>query len=263
MIEGFLIFAGLGIIAGLLAGMFGIGGGIIIVPILIASFINYGFNEEIVVHLAIGTSLASIFFTGASSANAHRVKKSIDYEIMKPTSLGIAIGALLGAIFAIQLAGDLLKILIGCFAILVATQMLFDLKFSSQFRNPNILRSMFAGSGIGFLSSIFGIGGGMFSVPYFKSSGLSMTSSVGTSAACGIPIALFGSFGYFLTGISNPVLPNLSYGYIYLPAVLGISLTSIFAARYGADLAHYLSPHTLRTLMAILMLIISVYMFVI
>ena len=79
MIEGFLIFAGLGIIAGLLAGMFGIGGGIIIVPILIASFINYGFNEEIVVHLAIGTSLASIFFTGASSANAHRVKKSIYY----------------------------------------------------------------------------------------------------------------------------------------------------------------------------------------
>jgi uncharacterized membrane protein YfcA len=100
----------------------------------------------------------------------------------------------------------------------------------------------------------------MFSVPYFRSSGLSMTTSVGTAAACGIPIALFASLGYFFMGIGNPSLPNLSLGYIYLPAVFGISITSVFAAKYGAQIAHYVSENTLKRLMVALLLTISIYM---
>ena len=124
-------------------------------------------------------------------------------------------------------------------------------------------KSVFVGSGIGFLSSILGIGGGTFSVPYFKGSGLNLTSAIGTSAACGVPIAIFGTLGYIFAGIDSPLMPNFSLGYVYVPAVLGVSITSIFAARYGAELAHYLSQEVLRMLMAGWFFVVSIYMFVI
>ena len=116
---------------------------------------------------------------------------------------------------------------------------------------------------IGFLSSILGIGGGTFSVPYFRSIGLSLTSAIGTSAACGVPIAIFGTLGYIIAGVNVDILPNMSFGYIYLPALIGVSVTSIFFARHGANLAHYLSQIVLRRLMASWFLIVSIYMFVI
>jgi uncharacterized membrane protein YfcA len=110
------------------------------------------------------------------------------------------------------------------------------------------------------LSSILGIGGGIFSVSYFKSSGLSLTTSIGTSAACGVPIAIFASLGYIFVGFNNSVLPPMSIGYIYLPAVIGVSITSIFTAVYGAKLAHFISEKLLRNLLISLMLTISIYM---
>jgi uncharacterized membrane protein YfcA len=132
-----------------------------------------------------------------------------------------------------------------------------------QKKNNGSKKSYIVGTGIGFLSSILGIGGGIFSVPYFKYLGLSMTSSIGTSAACGVPIAFFGALGYFVLGISNENLPSLTLGYIYLPALFGITITSIISAKYGADIAHYVSEHILKRLMVSLMLLISIYMFVI
>jgi uncharacterized membrane protein YfcA len=118
----------------------------------------------------------------------------------------------------------------------------------------------FVGTGIGFTSSVLGIGGGIFSVPYLKASGLPMTSSIGTSAACGVPIAIFGALGYVISGINNILLPPLSLGYIYLPALLGISLTSIIAAKYGAHIAHHVSEKILKRMMASMMLLVSFYM---
>ena len=126
MIEEFILFASLGIFAGLAAGMFGIGGGIITVPVLVACFIGYGFDSGIIIHLAIGTSLACIFFTGLSSANAHRKKEAIDFLLFKKVGLGIILGAFLGAIFAIQLNGNILKTIIGIFILFVAIQISFD-----------------------------------------------------------------------------------------------------------------------------------------
>ena len=263
MIEELIIFSFLGVFVGLVAGMFGIGGGTLIVPVLVASFLNHGFKEDITVHLAIGSSMASIFFTGIASANAHRKKRAINFDILKPVTYGIIFGAFLGAIFALQLEGYVLKLIIAFFALAAALRIGFSIEFQSPNKRPGDLISYSAGSGIGFLSSLLGIGGGMFSVPYFRSSGLSMTTSVGTAAACGIPIALFASLGYFFMGMSNPSLPNLSLGYIYLPAVFGISITSVFAARYGAQIAHYVSENTLKRLMVSLLLTISIYMVVI
>lgn len=260
MIEEFILFAVLGVFSGLIAGMFGVGGGVIIVPVLVASFMGYGFDESIIIHLAIGTSLACIFFTGLSSANAHRKKQAIDFTLFKQVALGITLGALLGAMFAVQLDGNLLKIIIGVFALIMAVQIGFN--FTLSLKNNLSKGPYFVGTGIGFLSSVLGIGGGIFSVPYFKSSGLSMTSSVGTSAACGIPIAFFGALGYFILGISNDNLPSLTLGYIYLPALFGITITSIISAQYGAAIAHYVSEYILKILMVSLMLLISIYMIV-
>ena len=262
MFDEIFIFGALGILSGLLAGMFGIGGGLIMVPVLIGTFINLGFNEEIIVQLAIGTSISCIIFTSLSSANAHREKNSIDFDSLKPVATGIIFGAFLGALFAVQVDGIILKITIATFILVVGLDILL---------NKDLLQNMFrlkpksvvVGSGIGFLSSILGIGGGTFSVPYFKGSGLNLTSAIGTSAACGVPIAIFGTLGYIFAGINQNMLPNLSFGYIYLPALLGVSITSVFSAKYGADIAHYLSQTTLRRLMAGWFFIISIYMFIV
>ena len=177
--------------------------------------------------------------------------------------MGIVFGAFVGALFAVQIKGLILKLSIAIFLLLVGLQILFDLRITSKKISPNKSQSIFAGSIIGFLSSILGIGGGTFSVPYFRSIGLSLTSAIGTSAACGVPIAIFGTLGYIIAGVNVDILPNMSFGYIYLPALFGVSLTSIFFAKYGADLAHYLSQIVLRKLMAAWFLIVSIYMFVI
>ena len=260
MIEALILFAALGIFSGLIAGMFGVGGGIITVPFLVACFIQYDFEEAIMIHMAVGTSLACIVFTGMSSAYAHKQKNAINYRFLKPIALGIVIGAFLGALFAVQLNGNILKIIIGIFALFVAIQMGINRELKFKERTKKNKEPYFVGTGIGFMSSILGIGGGIFSVPYLKASGLPMTSSVGTSAACGVPIAIFGTFGYIISGINNTLLPPLTLGYVYLPALLGISLTSIIAAKYGAHIAHYLSEKILKRMMASLMLLISFYM---
>lgn len=259
MIEEMIIFISLGLFSGLIAGLFGIGGGTLIVPVLVACFFSMGFEESIIVHLALGTSMACIFFTGLASANAHKKKNAIDFGVMKPVVIGIIFGSFLGAIFAIQIAGSILKIIIGLFALFVAIQIGFQLELRRR-RSDNKSTSYVAGSSIGFLSSILGIGGGIFSVSYFKSSGLSLTTSIGTSAACGVPIAIFASLGYIFIGFNNSVLPPMSIGYIYLPAVIGVSMTSIFTAVYGAKLAHFISEKLLRNLLISLMLTISIYM---
>jgi len=259
MIEEMIIFISLGLFSGLIAGLFGIGGGTLIVPVLVACFFSMGFEESIIVHLALGTSMACIFFTGLASANAHKKKNAIDFGVMKPVVIGIIFGSFLGAIFAIQIAGSILKIIIGLFALFVAIQIGFQLELRRR-RSDNKSTSYIAGSSIGFLSSILGIGGGIFSVSYFKSSGLSLTTSIGTSAACGVPIAIFASLGYIFVGFNNSVLPPMSIGYIYLPAVIGVSITSIFTAVYGAKLAHFISEKLLRNLLISLMLTISIYM---
>ena len=260
MIEALLLFAALGVCAGLIAGMFGVGGGIITVPFLVACFMQYGFEEAIMIHMAVGTSLCCIVFTGISSAYAHKQKNAINYNFFRPIALGIVIGAFLGALFAVQLNGNFLKTIIGIFALFIAIQMGINMEIKLKKRTKKSIEPYFVGTGIGFMSSILGIGGGIFSVPYLKASGLPITSSIGTSAACGIPIAIFGALGYIISGLNNPLLPTLTLGYIYLPALLGISLTSIIAAKYGADIAHHVSEDILKKMMAGMMLLISIYM---
>ena len=154
MIEALILFANLGIFAGLIAGMFGVGGGIITVPVLVACFIQYGFEDAITIHMAVGTSLGCIVFTGISSAYAHRQKNAINYKFFKPIALGIVIGAFLGALFAVQLNGDILKIIIGIFALFIAIQMGINKEIEFKERAKRKKEPYFVGTGIGFTSSI-------------------------------------------------------------------------------------------------------------
>tara|TARA_B110000008_G_scaffold62432_1_gene62349 strand:+ start:335 stop:1126 length:792 start_codon:yes stop_codon:yes gene_type:complete len=255
-----IIFLSVGIFAGTLAGMFGIGGGVIIVPALIASFIYLGFDQVITTHLAIGTSLASIFFTGIASAYSHNQKKGVVWKIFYPLSSGIAVGAILGAFIAGNISGDSLRYLVGIFLIIVAIQLISSFEIKASKRESHSISSVLSGSGIGMASSIIGIGGGSFTVPYLRYFGYEMKLCIGTAAACGVPIALFGSLGYLYTGWSIENTPSMSLGYIYLPAVIGISATSIFAEKIGVAITHSLSDLVLKILFSLFLIIGALYM---
>ena len=250
-----------GSLAGILAGMFGVGGGIIIVPVLVFVFSFIGFDSSYLVHLAIGTSLATIFFTGISSARSHYLKESINKKVLIPVATGISFGAIFGALIANELNGEMLRRIIGVFAFLIAVQMLFNNSVNLKAKTSRIV-SLIAGIGIGGASSVLGIGGGSFTVPFFKYNGLNMKTSVGTAAACGIPIAFFGSLSFVVLGLNQENLPSLTMGYIYIPAMIAISLASVFTASIGAGMAHAISDKILTILFSALMILISTYMLI-
>lgn len=253
-----LIYLLLGAGAGLLAGLFGIGGGLVIVPILILTFAAMGFPAETLVHLAVGTSLATIVPTSLSSTWSHHQKGGVSWHWFRLMAPGILLGALLGAWTASLLSGLALQQIIGVFVLLVAIKMAFNLKPKAGVAEiqPSLMTA--AGGVIGWASAIFGIGGGTLSVPFLNWCKAAMHKAVGTSAALGLPIALFGALGNLWTGWDNPQLPEGSWGYIYWPAFLGIVLMSVPFARLGAQLAHRLPEKLLRKLFALLLLLVGV-----
>ena len=260
MLVELLAYLLVGSFAGILAGMFGVRGGIITVPVLVFVFSILGFEDSYLVHIAIGTSLATIFFTGISSARSHYLKGSIDAKALLPVAIGISFGAILGALIASSLNGDMLRKIIGIFAFLIATQMIFNQNKNVK-KSTNKMVSIIAGIGIGSASSVLGIGGGSFTVPFFKYNGIDMKTSIGTAAACGIPIAFFGSLSFIAIGLNEENLPSLALGFIYIPAMTLISLASVFTASIGASMAHAISDKILTILFSTLMILISTYMF--
>ena len=260
MLVELLAYLLVGSFAGILAGMFGVGGGIIIVPVWVFIFSILGFEDSYLVHIAIGTSLATIFFTGISSTRSHYLKGSIDSKAFFPIAIGISFGAILGAFIASSLNGDMLRKIIGIFAFLIAIQMMFNQNRNIK-KSTNQIVSMLTGVGIGSASSVLGIGGGSFTVPFFKYNGIDMKTSIGTAAACGIPIAFFGSLSFITIGLNEEGLPPLALGFIYMPAMFLISLASVFTASIGAGMAHAISDKILTILFSTLMIIISTYMF--
>lgn len=253
----FAVYLLLGAFAGVLAGLFGIGGGLIIVPVLIFSFGLQGISTEVAAHLAVGTSLATIVFTSISSIRSHHQRGAVRWDIFRPMMVGIAVGAVLGAWTASLLSGAALELIIGVFVILVGLKMLLgvDPKESRPLPGKTGLGS--AGGVIGWASAIFGIGGGTLTVPYLSWCSVRMQQAVATSAACGLPIAIAGALANIGTGWGQPALPDYSVGFIFVPALLGIVLTSVPFARVGAMLAHRLDARLLRRLFALLLLVVG------
>lgn len=248
-----LLYLLLGAAAGLLAGLFGVGGGLVIVPVLVFSFAAQGMSPEILTHLAVGTSLATIIFTSINSLLEHHRKGAVRWPLFRWLTVGILAGSVLGALTAAAIQGPWLQKIIGTFAVIIAVQLALDLKPKGSRDVPGTPGLVAAGGVIGWASAIFGIGGGSLTVPFLAWRRVAMQQAVATSAACGLPIAIAGTLSFIWTGWGHAQLPPWSLGFIYLPALVGIAVTSMFFARIGARLAHRLSPRLLKRLFALLL----------
>ena len=267
MIE-ILIYLLLGACTGLLAGMFGIGGGSILVPSLIFIFFGMGFDSSIIILMAIGTSLASIFFSAISSALSHHNKNSVEWSLVAPLSMGMIVGAVIGAGYAATLSNDNLKWIITIFLIVIGIEMISGFTQALAKKDKSIIsvsKSIVPlhGSWIGFLSSIIGIGGGSFTTPLMIAGGYNIRKGIGTAAACGVPIAAAGAIGYMHYGeTANANLPIGAVGYVFWPAVISISLASIFTAKLGANISHSISEKTLKVSFGIFLIAVGILVIV-
>lgn len=270
-----LIFLIIGALAGFAAGLFGVGGGTIIVPLLFIVFSQMDYSPDSIMHLALGTSLATIIVTSISSLMAHNKKGAVLWPVFKNLAPGLALGCFLGAGIAGQMSGLYLQLIVGLFLLWVAYKMLFASKkpvpnhssgandvSSANYANPVLPskpKQLAAGGVIGVASAIFGIGGGSLTVPYLTRYNVVMQKAVGTSAACGLPIAIAGALGFMFFGMQQQVdVPN-TIGFVHIYAFLGISIMSFFTAKLGAKVAHILSPELLKKCFAILLTVVGFY----
>ena len=246
-----VLYALTGIFAGFAAGLFGVGGGLVVVPALLALFAIKGIDPAVSVHLAIGTSLATIVVTSISSTLSHHKKGNVDWDLFKRYGVGLVGGALLGAITADMVTGDMLRVAFGLFNYLMALQLAFGGTPKPARVLPGRVALAGSGLGIGWVSSLFGIGGGGMTVPYFIFHNVSTQRAVGTSAASGLPIAVVGAMGYEATGLDADLLPPGTFGYLYLPAFAAIVALSIPTAKVGAAVASRLDPVWLKRAFAL------------
>ena len=239
----YIIYAIIGIFAGFLGGLFGIGGGIIVVPSLLFAFDLLGFSPNHAMQVAIGTSLAAMVFTSASSSWAHYQHKGIYWNLVISFTPGIMAGAVLGALIADYLPAKILAIFFGIFLSLVGLHFLLSKKIQegllvNQEPLPHFLVTFFLGLAIGTISSVLGIGGGIITVPLFLMFHTPLKNAISTSAFTGFLIALVGALSFLYFGSKREVFSE-SAGYIYLPAFIFISIASVLSAPYGAKLRPY------------------------
>jgi len=251
--EEILLYLATGAFVGVLAGLLGVGGGLVIVPVLAMIFTGLQFPLQHVQHLALGTSLASIVITSISSARAHHNRGTVNRQTVRDILPGIALGCLSGAWLAARLATEPLKILFILFEFYVATQLLLEFAPNASRSLPGRFGMTVVGIVIGAMSSLVGIGGGALSVPFMVWCNRNMREAVGTSAAIGFPIAVFASLGFVATGWNVEALPAYSAGFVYLPAMAGLVLTSVLTAPMGAKLAHRLPVPVLKKIFAFLL----------
>lgn len=262
MLSAWLLYIGTGVIAGLLAGLLGIGGGLVIVPILNIAFTAQGLPANYIQHLALGTSLATIIFTSMSSMRAHHKRGSLMWPVFWSITPGILIGSFLGSKVASLLSSRFLSAFFVVFLYYVATQMLLNIKPKASRDVPGTAGMLVAGGVIGCVSSLVGIGGGTMTVPFLTWCNVGMLNCIGTSAAVGLPIALASTVGYIYNGLHTD-LPGLAGGYlgfIYLPAFFGVVCASILTAPLGARLAHGMPVRKLKKIFACLLIVVATRM---
>jgi uncharacterized protein len=254
-----LMYLALGAFAGVLAGLLGVGGGLIIVPVLTFIFTAQHLPEGHILHLALGTSLASIMFTSISSLRAHDGRGAVDWTVVRRISAGIVLGTFAGSWVAAQLSTNVLKVFFVCFQYYVAAQMLLNIKPKPHRQLPGWAAMSGVGGLIGGVSSLVGIGGGTMTVPFLVWCNVAIHRAIGTSAAVGFPIAVAGAVGYVVNGLSADLPPH-SLGFVYIPALVGVALASIVTAPLGAKLAHSLPIATLKKIFACLLIVMGTKM---
>lgn len=260
MLTELLIYLGIGTITGVLAGLFGIGGGTIIVPALILTLTLQKVSSDVSTHIAIGTSLAAIAMTALSSVYSHHQRGAVRWPLVAQLAPAVCVGVWFGAAFASRQSATVLQKCFGVFLVLIALQMFFSLQPHKQAERSMPWPAMWGGGAvIGFLSALFGIGGGSLSVPFLRWRGVMMQNAVATASAVGLPLAVVGAISYIWQGWANPLLPTGCSGFVYWPAFAGIAVTSIGFAKLGVQLAHSLDAHKLQRVFAAFSLCIGVY----
>ncbi len=251
------IFLLTGLASGFVAGLLGVGGGIIIVPVTYFILLQLGYSSEIVMHVAIASSLGVICFTSISSIRSHLKLKNTNLDIVKKWALGIVLGSILGSLSASSISGENLVIIFIILAFLISMNMFFQqtpILLNTDLPSSKLI-NLFIGSIIGFFSSIIGIGGGSFSVPTLTMFSKKIHEAVGTSAFFGLLIAFPGAITFTLTGLGKGDLPIYSIGYLNILIVLTISITSIFTAGFGAKVSTNIDKIVLRKIFAIFLLL--------
>jgi uncharacterized membrane protein YfcA len=258
MSASWLLFLALGAFTGVCAGLLGIGGGLVLVAALVWLLPGLGVPAEQAVHVALATALASIIFTGLSSARSHHLRGSVLWPTVAWLVPGLLLGGWLGSLLATRLQGESLRWFIAVYCYLAALQMATDWPRSRPERGdpPRGPGYSLAGAGIGAVSALVGIGGGSMTVPLLVWRGVRPVRAVGTSSACGVAIALASAAGYASHG-PTAGLPAGSWGYVYLPAAIGIALASVLTAPLGTRLAHWLSGPALRRVFAAFLALIG------
>jgi len=260
MLTTFLTYCAVGAVAGILAGLLGIGGGLVIVPMLVYVFAINSIPPELTMHLALATSMASIMFTSVSSFMAHHKRGAVRWDVVRKIVFGILTGTFLGSCFASAMSTNFLKVFFVIFLYFVSVQLFLNKKPKGGRDLPGKGGMFGVGNGIGVVSSLVGIGGGTLSVPFMLWCNIKVHHAIGTSAAIGLPIAVAGTVGYIINGWNVPTLPQYSVGYVYLPALVGIAAVSVLTAPLGVKLAHSLPVDRLKRIFSLLLFAVATKM---
>jgi len=258
--EWIAAFLLLGAFVGFMAGLLGIGGGGIMVPTLTTMFLLQGVPVEKVVHLALGTSMASIIATSLASLRAHHANGGVLWPVVKGMTPGIIAGTFLATFLAKYISSAHLAIFFAIFMGAVAVQMFLNKKPKPSRELAGTTGLLAAGSGIGAISALVSIGGGSLSVPFLTWQNIEIRKAIGTSAAIGLPISVAGTLGYLINGWENSSPENYTFGFIYLPGVLLISAVSFFTAPIGARMVHRLPVPVLKKIFAVLLVVLGLKM---
>jgi uncharacterized membrane protein YfcA len=246
-------YLAIGLVVGFLAGLLGIGGGMVMVPMLVFVFTAKGFPPEHLMHLTLATALATIAFTSLSSVRAHHRHDAVDWPVARAMAPGIVAGSFAAALGAGLVPTRPLAMFFTAFLFYAATQMFFEARPGAGRELPRAGGLFAVGAAIGALSSVLAAGGAFLSIPFLAWCRVPLKRAIGTAAANGFPIAAAGSLGYIVQGLRAQGLPAGTFGYVYLPALGFIVVTSMLAAPLGARLMHRLPVRRLRIVFALML----------
>jgi uncharacterized membrane protein YfcA len=248
----------LGAVAGYLGGMFGIGGGTVLVPVLLLLFDAQHFPPEHAMHMALGSAMAVILFTSMSSMRKHHHHGAVNWRVVFSISPGILLGTAIGSLVTASISPYYLTLFFALFMCFAASQILLDVQPHASRQLPGLAGMTLMGMFTGWISTLVSVGGGTLTVPFLLWCNVPLRHAIGTASAIGFPIAVGGTIGYIVTGLHATGLPTSSLGYVYLPALFGCAVISVLTAPMGARKAHRTNVAALRKWFAVLLIGLAV-----
>lgn len=255
-----VVYVLLGACFGFLAGLLGIGGGAVSVPLMTMAYAAQGFDRASILHLALGTGMATIVFTSLSSLRAHHQHGAVDWRIVRALTPSIVLGTLLGTSAVPFIPTFPLAVIFVSFLGYMSITMFSNWKPKPTRQFPGAIGAWLGGAVIGVISGVVAIGGGALTIPFMAFCNVPLHRAIGTSAAIGFPLALTGTIGYIINGWGQPSMPSGSFGYIYLPALIPYAIASMALAPIGARIAHRTATGTLKRIFAVVLAVLAIKM---